>query len=307
MRILITGASGFTGRHLADYGLQCGAIVYGLSRRSGVNPSIIELPGDLALPETIAEAMQASHPDYVFHLASQTPANAPTNTNHDWLTINPLATLNLLEAVRLYRPQARVLLVSSSAVYGHVPPADMPIHEHRPLHPTTMYGVSKATQELLAIRYASEYHMVVILARPFNLVGPGEPCGMVTSTLAAQVASIAAGQAVPVIRMRHRATQRDFTDIRDAVRAYWDILEHGQSGEVYNVCSGIPTPIGTIADQLISLASVSARIEETSAHPGTSDVLLQMGSTEKVAQSIGWQPRIDLDRSLADLLATFRP
>jgi GDP-4-dehydro-6-deoxy-D-mannose reductase len=276
-----------------------------LSRRSGLHPSIIELLGDLTIPATIVQALHASQPDYVFHLASQTPANTPANTDHDWLTINPRTTLNLLEAVRLHRPQARVLLVSSSAVYGHVPPADMPIHEHRSLHPTTMYGVSKATQELLAIRYASEYQMAVMRARPFNLVGPGEPRGMVTSTLAAQIASIAAGRAAPVIRMRHRATQRDFTDIRDAVRAYWGILEHGQPGDAYNVCSGIPTPIGTIADRLIALAAVSVEVEETAAQPGAGDILVQVGSNERARQIVGWQPHIDLDTSLADLLRAY--
>jgi len=305
IRVLITGASGFAGRYLAAYAAQQGALVYGLGRREVFPQQVIGISADLMQAEAAARAVQTGQPDYVFHLAAQTPANTATKSDRDWLLANPLTTLNLLEAIRLHQRQARVLVVSSSAVYGHVPERDLPIREEAPLRPTTMYGVSKATQELLAFRYAAEHGLHIIRARPFNQIGPGEPRAMLTSVLASQVAEIAAGRALPVVRMRHRATQRDFTDIRDAVRAYWDILEQGVSGEVYNVCSGVATPIGEIAERLIAIANVTAAIEETAQGPAPGDVIVQTGCNAKLVQAVGWKPQIDLHTSLTDLLSSF--
>jgi GDP-4-dehydro-6-deoxy-D-mannose reductase len=305
-RVLITGASGFAGRHLAAYAEQQGALVYALSRQELPISSGIAIQVDLAQAEAVAQAVQTCQPDYVFHLAAQTPANTPLQDDRAWLLTNPLITLNVLEAIRLHRPQARILVVSSSSVYGHVAEHDLPILEDAPLHPTTMYGVSKASQELVAIRYAEEYGLDVMRARPFNQLGPGEPRAMLTSTLAAQVADIAAGRALPIVRMRHRATRRDFTDIRDAVRAYWQIAHHGLRGDVYNICSGIATPIGDIAAQLIAIAGISAGIEETGTAPGASDILVQAGSQAKLAQAVGWRRQYDLRTSLAELLSSFR-
>ncbi|HWQ15533.1 MAG TPA: NAD-dependent epimerase/dehydratase family protein [Roseiflexaceae bacterium] len=305
LRVLITGASGFAGGYLAAYAHERGAAVYGMSRGAALPPGVAGIRGDLADPADAQRAVRASAPDYVFHLAAQTPANAPGAAPQEWLTVNPLGCLHLLEAVRAHAPAARVLVVSSSAVYGHVPAAQLPIREGFALQPTTMYGVSKAAQELLAIRYAAEYGMQVVRARPFNLLGPGEPRAMLTSTLAAQVAAIARGEAPPVVTMRHRATSRDFTDIRDAVRAYWALAERGAPGAVYNVCSGVAVPIGALADRLLRLAGVSARIEETAPVPARGDIAAQCGSNEAIAGATGWRPAIGLDDSLAGLLRSF--
>jgi GDP-4-dehydro-6-deoxy-D-mannose reductase len=303
--VLITGASGFAGRHMAEYLHGLGCAIYGVSRHAHGSPHASTILGDLTMPDSAAQAVRESRPDYVVHLAARTPANSPAGADREWLLDTPLSTLNLLEAVRLQRPKARVLIVSSSAVYGHIPPEQMPIDEEAPMRPTTMYGVSKATQELLATRYAAEYGLCVIRARPFNLVGPGEPQRMLTSALASQVAEIAAGRAAPIVRMRHRATARDFTDIRDAVRAYWALLCNGEPGEVYNVCSGIATPIGTVVDSLLAAASITARVEETAAEPSPNDIAIQQGSNQRIGQAIGWRPEIDLTTSLADVLRSF--
>jgi GDP-4-dehydro-6-deoxy-D-mannose reductase len=147
----------------------------------------------------------------------------------------------------------------------------------------------------------------VFCARPFNLVGPGEPQRMLTSTLAAQVLAITAGQAPPIVKMRHRATSRDFTDIRDAVRAYWALLERGVNGDVYNVCSGVATPISYVVERLLVLAGVTAQIEETGGGPGRGDVLTQRGSNHKLIAATAWHPEISLDQSLADLLNAWKP
>jgi GDP-4-dehydro-6-deoxy-D-mannose reductase len=303
VRILITGASGFSGRFLAELGLRNGADVFSLSRSGGAAIGTSPLIADLNDADSIANVVRDTQPDAVVHLAAQTPANSPGLSPQEWVHSNAVATINLLEALRPYSPDARFLLVSSSAVYGHVPHTMMPIDEMVLPRPTTMYGVSKATQELIALRYAHEFGMQVVCARSFNLVGPGEPQSMLTSVLAVQVAAIKAGQTPAVVRMRHRATQRDFTDVRDAVRGYWDVLHHGIPGETYNICSGIATSIGSIADRLIALAGVQAVVETSADMPGRNDILVQQGNPAKLHALTGWQPEIDLDTSLADLLA----
>jgi GDP-4-dehydro-6-deoxy-D-mannose reductase len=197
-----------------------------------------------------------------------------------------------------------VVVISSSAVYGHVPPEALPIAETSPLQPTTLYGVAKAAVELVALRFHATHGLHVVRVRPFNLVGPGEPPAMLTSTLAAQVARIAAGEAPAVVRMRHRATARDYVDVRDAVRAYWLLLEKGAPGEVYNVCSGRAVDIGHLVERLLALAGVEARIEDTAPVPSPGDILAQSGDGSKLTAATGWLPAISLDRSLADLLAS---
>lgn len=304
MRALITGASGFAGRHLAAYAAAQGAEVYAQSRGDTFPAGTHGISVDLADPAAVSRLVADSAPDCVFHLAAQTPANTPGAAPQSWLSGTPVDTLNLLEAVRARRPSARVLVVSSSAVYGHVPADQLPIVETAALQPTTLYGVSKAAQELLAIRYAAECGLDIVRARPFNQVGPGEPRAMLTSTLAAQVAAIAAGSAPPVVTMRHRATSRDYTDIRDTVRGYWAALQRGAGGAVYNICSGVATPIGELAERMLRLAGVRATIEETGHAVGRGDIQTQRGSADLITRDTGWRPAIGLDESLAELLRT---
>ncbi len=304
MRALVTGGSGFVGRHLAPLLAANGCDVWSLDRRGDAPPGATAIVADLSEAVAAARALEESRPDLVFHLAARTPANAPESTPADWLGGDPVATDNLLEAVRTVAPRARVLVVSSSAVYGPVAREALPITEASPLRPATLYGVAKAAVELAALRFHAAHGVHVVRARPFNLVGPGEPAAMVTTAVAAQVARIAAGHAPAVVRMRHRATSRDFTDVRDAVRAYWLLLERGAAGEAYNVCSGHAVGIGDVAERLLSLAGVAARIEETAPAPEAGDVLAQAGDRTKLAAATGWAPEIPLERSLADLLAS---
>lgn len=307
MRALVTGGSGFVGRHLASLLAGKGCTTWSLDRRGGGPPGTTPIVADLSDAAAAGRAVEETRPDLVFHLAARTPANAPESTAADWLGGDPVATHHLLEAVHAHAPHARVLVISSSAVYGHVPLEALPIAETSPLQPTTLYGVAKAAVELVALRFHAVHGLHVVRVRPFNLVGPGEPVAMLTSTLAAQVARIAAGGAPAVARMRHRATSRDYADVRDAVRAYWLLLERGAPGEVYNVCAGHAVAIGHLAERLLALAGVAARIEETAPAPAPGDILAQAGDGTKLAAATGWAPEIPLDRSLADLLASLTP
>ncbi len=306
MRVLITGASGFTGRHLARSLEGRATALHGFSRRADAPTNVVSLVGDLGDPRAVSAAVRESVPDRIFHLAARTPANAPPGFDErDWLSAAPIEAYNLLEAVRRHRPASRVLVVTSSAIYGYRHDSGRPIAESEPIAPVTMYGVGKAGVELVAARFARVHGLHVVRARPFNLVGPGEPKGALTSVVAAQVARIASGSGDPVVRIRHRATSRDFTDVRDAVLAYAAILERGRSGEAYNVASGRAVAIGAVVDELLAVAGVAARVEETGPPPESTDVLAQAGDPRRTADVTGWTPRIPLQRSLSDLLASF--
>lgn len=304
VRALVTGGAGFVGRHLVALLAKQGCRVVSLDRRSPAPAGASGISADLGDASAVERAIGESAPDLVFHLAARTPANAPESTPAEWLGGDPVATFHLLEAVRAKAPRARVLVVSSSAVYGHVPAGELPTREDAPLQPVTLYGIAKAAVELVALRFHAAHALHVVRARPFNLVGPGEPPGMLTTMLAVQVARIADGEDPPVVHMRHRATLRDYTDVRDAVRAYWMLLETGTPGEAYNVCTGRAVDIGCLAERLIALAGVEARIEETAPGPDAGDILAQAGDARKLHEATGWAPEIPLDRSLADLLGS---
>jgi GDP-4-dehydro-6-deoxy-D-mannose reductase len=304
VRALVTGGAGFVGRHLVALLRDEGVRVFSLDRRAQVPDGACALTADLLDVQAVERAVRESEPDLVFHLAGRTPANAPESTPAEWLGGDPVATHHLLEAVRTLTPEARVLVVSSSSVYGHVLPSALPVAEDAPLQPATLYGVAKAAAELVAQLFHAVHGLHVQRARPFNLVGPGEPAFMLTSTLAAQVARIASGESPPVVRMRHRATSRDYTDVRDAVRAYRLLLEKGAPGEVCNVCTGRAVAIGHLAERLLALAGVEGRIEETAPGPAPGDIPAQSGDGSRLAAATGWAPEVPLDRSLEDLLSS---
>jgi GDP-4-dehydro-6-deoxy-D-mannose reductase len=307
MRILITGVTGFTGGHLAEYALAQGSEVFGISLDQRSMPGVIGLQGDLA-EAGVAEALVADVcPDRVFHLAALVPGSAGQTAPDRFLLVNALGTLRVLEAVRGCAPEARTLVVGSAAVYGPVPPEHQPIVEDRPLNPVTAYASSKAMQDLLAGQYAAGYGLPVMRTRTFNQVGPREHPSLVSATLARQVAEIEAGQRVPEISLRYLDTRRDFVDVRDVVRAYWLILEGGLPGMAYNVCSGQPRSIGDVLYQLLTIAGLSdVRIIEREHQLLPGDVALSLGDPTRLMTQVGWLPTIPFGQSLRDLLHEWR-
>jgi GDP-4-dehydro-6-deoxy-D-mannose reductase len=302
MRVLITGGSGFAARYMAALSRERAAEVFVATRGGSAPRDTTALHGDLRDRGAALTLVRQSRPDLVFHLAAVTPANTPQASTEEALLLNQQLCVHLLDAVRDVAPEARVLLVSSSAVYGQLPPEAMPIPETASLQPTTLYGISKAAVELLGMHYSAEYGLDVRRARPFNLIGTGEPAGMLTTTLATQVAEIAAHRRPPVVQVRHRGTARDYTDVRDAVRAYWAILESGDRNGVYNVCSGIAVPIGDLITKLLAIANLSAEVKETRESPAPGDIRVQAGDSGSLRRATQWLPSISLDASLEDLL-----
>jgi GDP-4-dehydro-6-deoxy-D-mannose reductase len=304
-RVLITGAAGFVGRHLAKYLMEQSLEVHGLDRPDVRQP--IEWQGpwyatDVTDAKHVTSVLLEAAPDYVFHLA----ALVKSDSLADLLVANVVGSQNVLSAVVAVRPGARVLVAGSSAEYGLARPNELPIREENPLRPISPYGVSKAAQSLLAAQYAYRYGLHVLRTRTFNLTGPGESDMLVCSAFARQIVEIELGQRPPVLQVGNLESGRDFTDIRDAVRAYWLIAKYGKAGEVYNVCSGAPVLIREVLRILICKATERVEIQEDAKRYVAGDVPLQYGDATKLRHATEWSPIFTLQESLQDLIEFWR-
>jgi GDP-4-dehydro-6-deoxy-D-mannose reductase len=314
-RVLITGITGFAGSHLADMLLaeQPGVEIWGTFRWRSRRENIEHIESRLRLVEcdlndavATRRALEQSQPDAVFHLAAQSfvPASwvAPAETLHS----NVAGQTNLFEGVRLLGLDPVFQLACSSEEYGLVLPGETPIRETNPLRPLSPYAVSKVAQDYLGYQYFQSYGIKAIRTRGFNHEGPRRGEVFVMSNFAKQVASIEAGLSEPVIRVGNLDAIRDFTDVRDMVRAYWLAVEKGTPGEVYNIASGHGITIRDMLQRLVDRARVEVRIETDPARLRPSDVEVLIGDSSKFRAASGWEPRIPLDRTLADTLDYWR-
>lgn len=219
------------------------------------------------------------------------------------LEANVLSTEHLLLATERHSPDTRLFVPSSALVYES---SSAPLREESPLMPRTPYGVSKLAQELLASRAERDRQLTVFLARPFNHVGPRQDSSFATSAFARQIAQIEAGQAEPVIHVGNLDARRDLTDVRDTVRAYQAIAEHGVPGRVYNVCSGRAQRIGDLLDRLVALARVRVTVVVDPERLRPSDVPLLVGDGSRLRDELGWRAEIPIERTLADLVDHWR-
>ncbi len=304
-RVLVTGAAGFVGHHLARHLHEQGLIVHGLDRPGVPPPSDLRItwhPCDIIHAAQVAEVVGQVQPDYVFHLAALTKSESLT----DLLAVNVLGTQNVLDALVAARPEAHVLVAGSSAEYGLLRPDELPVREDHPLRPLSPYGVSKVAQSLLAAQYVYRHNLAVVRTRTFNLTGPGEPDALVCSAFARQIVEIERWLRPPVLKVGNLESARDFLDVRDAVRAYWLVARRGESGEVYNVCSGMATSIRNVLDVLLSLTAAKIEVKEEVERRTAWDVPVQAGNYEQLSIVTAWKPIIKLRRSLIDLLKGWR-
>lgn len=306
--VLVTGAGGFIGSHLVatlrDAGISVGAWVSrGPCEASAASGLVLpDRTPDLRDPSAVDRAIAAGRPATVFHLAGVTSASRAADVPA-MVSTNVTGTWSLLDALRRESPDARTVLIGSSAAYG---PANGPLTEASPLMPVNEHGVSKAAQEMIAVAMASRHGLDLVRARTFNLVGPGEPEGLVCSAVARQIAAAELGIAEPMVKVGRLDTCRDFTDVRDAVAAYVVLCERGRRGEVYNICSGRRVGIGEVVERLMAMSRTKVSVQAQPQLHRRGDVDAQQGSAEKIRQETGWQPRISLDQSLADLLEWWR-
>lgn len=306
VRVLITGATGFTGRHLCAVARDCGATVFGLARRGPFPAGVHAFSGDVTDPAALEAVLTTCRPDWIFHLAALVHGRGDASAD-EMLRVALHGTDRLLHAVRAIVPAARILVASSSGIYGEPADASQPIAETAPLQPASTYAVAKATQDLLAVQYHRQHGLHTVRARPFNLTGPGEPAGLVCAALARQIARIEAGRAEPVVRVVTLRPARDFCDVRDVAAGFWAILAHGTPGEAYNLCSGISRRIGEVLETLLALSHRhDIRVDETQPVPPPGAILTQTGDPSRLGALTGWAPRFQWEQSLTDLLDDWR-
>ena len=314
MRVLITGLTGFVGSHLADYLVSRGDVeLFGTHRWRSRMDNIEHLRGritlvecDLRDPTAARRALAAVRPHRVFHLAAQSYVPTSWLMPAETLLPNVQAQLNVFEAVRDLGLQAQIHIAGSSEEYGLVQPDEVPIREENPLRPLSPYAVSKVAQDLLAYQYWRSYGLHTVRTRGFNHSGPRRGEVFVTSNFARQIAEIEKGVREPVIHVGNLESVRDFTDVRDMVRAYWLALEHGEPGAVYNICSGKGYPIRQVLETLLALAQVKVEIREDPERMRPSDVPVLVGDCSRFRRITGWAPTIPFDTTLADVLSYWR-
>jgi len=312
-KVLITGITGFAGSHLAEYLLKEGHEVYGIARWRSKTENIDHilsrihlLNADIRDGYSLQRAFKKVKPNYCFHLAAQSFVLESWNSPLETLTTNIIGTTNLLETARLANNGCVVVIAGSSEEYGLVYPNEVPIRETNPLRPMSPYGVSKVASENLGIIYWRSYGLKVIVTRAFNHTGPRRGEVFVTSSFAKQIAEVEAGKKEPVIHVGNLGAERDWTDVRDMVRAYWLAAQMGVPGEVYNICSEKTVRVGDMLNILLGLSNTKVSIEQDPSRMRPSDVPVLWGDCSKFKELTGWKPEIPFEQTLEDLLAYWR-
>ena len=294
MRAFVTGGHGFVGgwlrAHLAEAG------------------DDVVAPGegfDVTEGDAVAAVVKDAAPDAVYHLAALTHVGDSWADPGETFRVNVLGTVAVLEAARACDPPPRVLLVSSAEVYGAVQPDELPLREDSPLRPASPYAASKVAAEFAGVQAFLGHGLPVVRVRAFNHVGPGQAGRFVIASVARQVveAERAGGGTVHVGNLSPR---RDFTDVRDVVRAYRLLAEGGEPGEVYQVCSGRDVAVSTVVERLVALATVPVTVEVDERLVRAVDVPVLVGDAGRLRAATGWEPRHDLDATLGDVLEWWR-
>jgi GDP-4-dehydro-6-deoxy-D-mannose reductase len=302
-RALVTGISGFVGRHLRRELTQAGSVVCGLER-PGHGARAEDLAGvvecDLLDGAGLRRAVAAAAPDVVYHLAAAAQIVHAQEDPPATYAVNVLGTAELLDAVRREAPRARVLLVSSGAVYGLAGSAGA-LREDTPAAPASHYAASKLAAETVAREFARAHGLEVVIARAFNHTGPGQAPDYVCSDFARQAATIALGRAPARMVTGNLESLRDFLDVRDVVRAYRGLIERGAPGEIYNVCSGVGRRAQDIVDEIVRHTGLSITIAADPARLRPGEASRIVGDRTKLEQCTGWTPAIPFERTLRDL------
>lgn len=304
--VLVTGAGGFAGSHLIDLLGSRGATVTGWVHRA-LQPAATSAPViwhavDLLDREAVARALERDRPSVIYHCAGVAQSSSAFDRIGVTFEVNVRGTANLLAGVERHTPGARLVVTSSALVYRH---AAEPLHEGSPIGPAGPYAVSKLAQDTLAARAAAR-GLDVVVARPFNHIGPRQTADFVASSVARQVALIERGDMPPELRVGNLSARRDFSDVRDVVGAYVEMAEHAARGDCLNVCSGRAVAIHDLVHGLVARSRVPIEVVVDPARFHPVDVPVLVGSADRLRALTGWTARIPLDRTLDDLLDWWR-
>lgn len=303
MRVLVTGARGFVGRHLTADLTAAGHEVFCLSRPQDCpDPGSADRLADICDPAALANVVKMVQPEGCIHLAGVAFVPVGWTQPRMVFDVNVSGALNLLEALRTHTPTCRLVMVSSALVYGAADP-DRPRDERAELDPQSIYAVSKVAADLNALLYARHHKMAIMTARPCNHIGPGQASDFMAPSFAHQLAEIAAGRHAPLMRVGNLESVREFMDVRDVVSAYRLLLERGHAGEAYNVSAGRAVSVAYVLEQLCKVARVQPKIETDPQRYRPTD-RQPMLVADKLRRDTGWTPRFTLEQTLADVYAS---
>ena len=306
MKALITGVEGFVGKYLSEYLLKQDYEVYGTTISENYkNDKINVKKMNLLDTEQVNEVINDVKPDKIFHLAGQSAVGLSWEKPVLTVNINVNGTLNLLEAVRNYSKESKILIIGSSDQYGPIKPEECPIKENKIQNPQSPYGVSKKAQEEMCKLYVNAYNMNIVMVRAFNHIGAGQSKNFVVADFASKIAQIEKGSE-PVLKVGNLETFRDFTDVRDIVRGYALLLEKGKIGEIYNIGSGKEIKVSELLNKLVSMSKEKIKIEIDPNKFRPVDVPLVVCDNSKIRKDTGWETKFFIDDTLREVLEYWR-
>lgn len=305
---LVIGAAGFVGKYLIDEmradGMEVFATKLPHEKLDSDGTAVYDL--DIMDKEAIVALLFEIRPDYIFHLAAQSSVGLAWKNPGLTVDVNIKGSINVMDAIRelFYKP--RVLLIGSGEEYGHILPGETPITEENALRPGNIYAATKVCQNMIGNIYSKAYDMELIMVRAFNHIGPGQAPMFVVSDFCKQVAEIEKGLREPVMKVGNLAARRDFTDVRDVVKAYVKLIRTGQNGETYNVGSGDAREIRAVLDLIISKSTADILVEIDPNKLRPVDVPIIEADIAKLNRLTGWLPQISLEQTVQETLDYWR-
>ena len=309
MKALIIGGAGFVGNYLIDHlknDLKWDVFVTKMAHETLNNDKAKVLDLDILDKDQITNLLKKVRPDYIIHLAAQSSVGLSWKNPALTIDVNVKGSVNVLDAIRELDYKPRVLLIGSGEEYGHIKPEESPIVEENAVRPGNIYAATKACQNMIGKIYADGYDMDVMMVRAFNHIGPNQTPVFVIADFCKQVADIEHGKAEPVIYTGNLSAKRDFTDVRDVVRAYGLLIQKGQKGETYNIGSGNAIAIQEILDRILKFSKVEIKAEVDAKKLRPVDVPIIEADTTKIRECTGWKPEIPLDITLNETLEYWR-
>ncbi len=305
---LVIGAAGFVGSYLIKEMRRSGMAAYATKlpheKLENTDAEVYDL--DIMDKDAVTALLFEIRPDYIFHLAAQSSVGLAWKKPGLTVDVNIKGSLNVMDAIRelFYKP--RVLLIGSGEEYGHIEPGETPIRETNLLRPGNIYAATKACQNMIGNIYYRAYDMELMMVRAFNHIGPGQASMFVVSDFCRQAAEIEKGMREPVMKVGNLAARRDFTDVRDVVRAYVKLIVMGKAGETYNVGCGKARRIQDILNLIVSKSQAKIRVEVDPNKLRPVDVPIIEADITKLSGLTGWQPEIPLEQTIQEMLDYWR-